>query len=82
MNQLCDAGDAVDAALELAARISACAPLAVRAARQALIDSALADDETAWRISFEASTTAAASPDCAEGVRAFVEKRAPIWSDV
>ena len=82
VNDLCPDGGALDAALALAARITACAPVAVRASRQAILESALSDDADAWRISAAAAVTAMSSPDCGEGVQAFIEKRAPRWSDL
>lgn len=68
-----------DAALELAARIAANSPIAVRNAKQALrigLDLPLAAgldiEDGAWR-------AAAFSADRVEGIRAFVEKRPPVW---
>jgi enoyl-CoA hydratase/carnithine racemase len=73
------AGQADRVALELAARIAANSPVAVRAAKQALrhgwgaaLESALDVEDAAWR-------TAASSADRREGIAAFVEKRTPDW---
>lgn len=82
VNQLCGPGEVIEAALDLARRISACAPASVHASRKAMIEGALADDVTAWNISVEAATTAMGSVDFHEGVQAFIEKRPPRWSDV
>ena len=70
----------VDAALELAARIAAMPPLAIRAAKASILDAAersLADGlarerETFFRL-FD-------TQDQAEGMAAFTEKRPPVWS--
>jgi enoyl-CoA hydratase/carnithine racemase len=74
------AGSAREAALELAAQIARNSPIALRAAKRAMrdalgeLDAGLEREDAAWR-------SAALSPDRAEGIVAFVEKRAPLWSD-
>ncbi|MDH6291268.1 crotonase/enoyl-CoA hydratase family protein [Rhodococcus opacus] len=73
-------GTATKAALDLAATIAANAPLAVRASKQIITES---DD---WTVSdmFERqgriTSVVRSSCDAAEGARAFVEKRSPVWS--
>ena len=70
----------LDAALELAARIASMPPLAVRAAKAAILDSAerslgdgLAREREAFFRLFE-------THDQAEGMAAFTQKRPPVWS--
>jgi Enoyl-CoA hydratase/carnithine racemase len=70
----------VDAALELAGRIAAMPPLAVRAAKAAILDSAerslgdgLAREREAFFRLFD-------TQDQAEGMAAFTQKRPPVWS--
>jgi enoyl-CoA hydratase len=70
----------VDAALELAARVAAMPPLAVRAAKAAILDAAehhlrdgLARERAAFFDLFD-------TEDQAEGMAAFTQKRRPIWS--
>jgi enoyl-CoA hydratase len=70
----------VDAALELAARIAAMAPLAVRAAKAAIrsahedaLEAGLAAEREAFFRLFD-------TEDQAEGMAAFIEKRSPTWS--
>jgi enoyl-CoA hydratase/carnithine racemase len=72
-------GTAAEAALDLAAQIAANSPVGLRNAKRALrlgadlpLAAALEVEDAAWRAT-------AFSPDRAEGVRAFVEKRPPLW---
>jgi enoyl-CoA hydratase len=80
VNVLCEPGGAVAAAVELAARIGANAPVAVRLSRAAMLAAAAADDEEAWRISAAAGAAVARTEDFTEGPRAFVEKRPAVWT--
>jgi enoyl-CoA hydratase/carnithine racemase len=73
------AGQADQAALEIAGQIAANSPVAVRAAKRALrhgwgvpLEAGLEIEDAAWR-------TAALSPDRREGIAAFAEKRKPVW---
>jgi enoyl-CoA hydratase len=79
VNELVEPGKALEAALALAERINANAPIAVRQSRRVLVEGMLADDETAWRVTVDAMAKAMATEDFAEGPRAFIEKRAPEW---
>jgi enoyl-CoA hydratase len=79
VNQLVEPGTALEAALALAERVNANAPIAVRESRRVVLEGMLADDDTAWRVTFDAMAKAMATEDFAEGPRAFIEKRAPEW---
>ncbi len=79
VNQLVEAGQAVDAAVALAERICVNAPVAVRESRAVVLAGALADDETAWRLTNEAFARVVQTEDFAEGPKAFIEKRPPEW---
>jgi enoyl-CoA hydratase/carnithine racemase len=79
IDRLVGRGEARRVALGLASTIAANSPVALRAAKRALrlgagaaLAQALEVEEAAWR-------EAASSPDRAEGIRAFVEKRRPAW---
>lgn len=80
VNVLCRPGEALDTALELAERIAANAPLAVRTSRRLLLGFQETPEDTAWAINDEENARLQASEDVREGVRAFIEKRAPVWS--
>jgi enoyl-CoA hydratase/carnithine racemase len=73
------AGQAGQAARELAGQIAANSPVAVRAAKRALrhgwgvsLEAGLDIEDAAWR-------TVALSADRREGIAAFAEKRKPVW---
>jgi len=79
VNELAEPGQAAAAALALAERICANAPVAVRESRAVALASRSADEEALWRMSFEAFNRVAQTEDFAEGPRAFVEKRPAAW---
>ena len=79
VNILCEPGEVIDKALELADRVNANAPLAVRATREAVLGGALVDDVEGIKIAARAYRPVAGSEDAKEGPRAFVEKRPPVW---
>ena len=79
VNILCEPGDAINEAMNLAERINANAPLAVRATRQAISQGAMVSDNEGIRIAVELFKPVAASEDAKEGPLAFVEKRLPEW---
>jgi enoyl-CoA hydratase/carnithine racemase len=79
VNELVDAGQAVTAARALAERISVNAPLAVRASRKVVLAAQTEPDDALWRMSGAAMASVAVTEDFAEGPRAFIEKRPPVW---
>ena len=81
VNRLVEDGQALTAALELAAQIAANAPMSVRASKAVAIESAdwpLAEGFQRQRAYLE---PVFASQDAAEGVAAFRERRDPVWQD-
>jgi enoyl-CoA hydratase len=80
VNELCEPGQALAGALELAERINANAPVAVRLSRRVLRDSLAQSDDEGWRLTSEAFREVAKTEDYREGPRAFVEKRPPSWT--
>jgi enoyl-CoA hydratase len=80
VNYLCEPGSALDAARELASRIEANAPVAVRASRRVILAAATEDEKTGWRLSGQAMAEAMSSEDMKEGLTAFIDKRPPNWA--
>jgi enoyl-CoA hydratase len=81
VNRLVDDGQALAAALALAAQIAANAPMSVRASKAVATESAdwpLAEGFQRQRAYLE---PVFASRDAAEGVAAFRERRDPVWRD-
>jgi enoyl-CoA hydratase len=79
VNVLCDDGEALDRAVELADRVCANAPVAVRGSRQVVLEATNAPDEVGWRMSAEAMARAMKTDDFSEGLTAFIDKRPPAW---
>jgi enoyl-CoA hydratase len=73
------AGEALNAAVELAERIAANAPLAVAATKQILRNAAEWSETDAWSEQRKIAKPALISQDAKEGARAFAEKRPPVW---
>jgi enoyl-CoA hydratase/carnithine racemase len=79
VNQLCEPGEALAAAIGLAERICANAPVAVRESRKVVIEATNAPDEVGWQMSVAGMAAAMRSEDFSEGLTAFIEKRPPQW---
>jgi enoyl-CoA hydratase len=79
VSRLTAPGEAVDAALELAAKIGANAPLAVAGARRMLQLAPDLDEAALWDEMRELNARIGNSEDALEGARAFAEKRPPEW---
>ena len=80
VNRLVPVGQALQAALELAERIAANGPLAVRMAKQVINDSPGWPADQVWARQNELLEQVISSQDAREGALAFAEKRAPRWS--
>jgi enoyl-CoA hydratase len=79
VNRVTEAGGALDGALELAAAIAANGPLALKASKQILRESADWPDAEFFSRQEQISGPVFASEDAKEGATAFAEKRAPVW---
>jgi len=74
-----DRADLLAQAHAIADEIAACAPLSVEAIKQIVHTGRDLPIERAWQIGEPHAERLAATADAAEGVRAFTEKRAPLW---
>jgi enoyl-CoA hydratase len=80
VNRVVPRGDVLRTAVELAERIAANGPLGVQATRRLMRAAASMTDEELWALQSEIQPGVFASEDAKEGARAFVEKRAPVWT--
>ena len=79
VNRVVDDGQELAVALEIAERISANSPAAVKATLLAMHAITGRDDELGWEATAAARAAVLASPDAAEGKSAFLERRPPRW---
>ncbi|MEM7272830.1 MAG: enoyl-CoA hydratase-related protein [Actinomycetota bacterium] len=80
VNQVTEPGRALPEARELAARITANAPLSVQQSLRVVEAIHGRDDEAWWDLTNEARRVIQQSADAEEGVAAFFEKRPPRWT--
>jgi enoyl-CoA hydratase len=79
INQVVAAGSALEAAKELAAKISANGPMAIRVSKQVIIESGDWSAAEMWEKQQSLVLPVLTSEDAIEGATAFAEKRAPNW---
>ncbi|MGA4688645.1 crotonase/enoyl-CoA hydratase family protein [Rhodococcus sp. AB351] len=79
VNRVTEPGEALTVAKELAARVAANGPLAVKATKQVVAMAANYTDPDAFVAQRKFIDPVFASSDAKEGARAFAEKRAPVW---
>ncbi len=80
VNEVVPRGEALARARALAIELLECAPLAVEAAKQVMLQSLAEPDlERAMRRTYPAVERMLASEDAREGPRAFAQKRKPRW---
>lgn len=82
VNRVVPRAGLMDAALELAGRIAANAPLAVQVSKRlalGIVEGRIASDAAFWEQSAAEGRRLMTSEDAREGPRAFAEKRAPVW---
>jgi enoyl-CoA hydratase len=79
VNKVTEPGQAVAGAVDLAADVLAAGPLAVRASKQIVAHAYDWHDADGWSKQMEYADPVRKSEDLQEGLRAFAEKRAPVW---
>ena len=80
INQVAPKGELLASARALAEDILLCAPLALEASKQVMLQSVGEPDlQAAMRRTYPAAERMLASEDAREGPRAFAEKRKPVW---
>ncbi|PQM49075.1 Carnitinyl-CoA dehydratase [Mycobacterium talmoniae] len=79
VNTITEPGQALAAALELAAEVAAAGPLPVRASKQIVVHSYDWSDAESWTQQSAFVAPVLGSRDLHEGLRAFAEKRDPVW---
>ena len=80
VNALADAGKVLDAAIELAEKITANGPLAVAATKRIIVESRGWTPEDMWAKQGRILMPVFSSNDAKEGAIAFAEKRPPKWT--
>lgn len=79
VNELCEPGQALDKAIEMAQLITRNAPLAVMASK-AIVRGALdVDEKGGWELQDRLGIPILDTEDAKEGANAFAEKRSPVW---
>ncbi len=79
VNELCPPGEVVAAATALAERVAANAPIAVRESRRLILEAPTQTDSEGIVEGGRTIARLASTEDFAEGPRAFIEKRPPVW---
>jgi enoyl-CoA hydratase/carnithine racemase len=79
VNRLCEPGQALPQAVELAERVASRAPLSVRASVSVVRAAAGCRDVDAWAMQEPAFDTVRRSADHLEALAAFSEGRQPVW---
>ena len=80
VNVLAEPGHALEAAIELAERITVNGPLAVAATKRVIVESRSWSPEDQWREQATIIMPVFSSKDAKEGAVAFAEKRPPNWT--
>ncbi len=79
VNRVVEKGKALDAAIALAQSLEANGPTAVAATKEIMFMSSEWTEEESWRAQMDIAKRALESEDRSEGLKAFAEKRKPVW---
>lgn len=80
VNELCEPGEALNKAMEMANLIAKNAPLSLKATKTIIRDSIGMDEKGGWELQNRlAFAVILNSEDSKEGAKAFAEKRPPVW---
>jgi enoyl-CoA hydratase len=79
VNELCEPGETVGRALELAERVTANAPIALKLSKQIALTAPQLPEEEGWLLQDRVAGPVMTSEDAREGASAFAERRAPRW---
>lgn len=82
VNELCDPGQALKCAMDLAKTIVRNGPLAVRASKEIVREALDLNEAEGWELQDRIAMPSLQSEDAKEGARAFFEKRAPVWQGI
>ncbi|MBW3664689.1 MAG: crotonase/enoyl-CoA hydratase family protein [Actinobacteria bacterium] len=80
VNRVVEPGEELAIALELAGRIAANGPLAVRVSRRLVLEAPTVTIGEGWSRTENAVEEILGSEDFHEGIAAFLEKREPVWT--
>lgn len=80
INRVVVESELLDSAMELATAIASCSPQAVQESLQIARQAPMLPDDALWPMTAEALQRIYASDDCHEGMAAWAEKRAPVWT--
>jgi enoyl-CoA hydratase len=80
VNRLAEPGGALAAAIDVAQRMCANAPLSVQACLAAVNDRLADEADRGWALTEAAKAAIVGTADADEGVRSFLERRPPNWS--
>jgi len=80
VNRVVEPGEELAIALELARRIAANGPLAVRVSRRLVLEAPTVTIDEGWARTAKAVEEILGSDDFREGIAAFLEKREPVWT--
>ncbi|MDQ0382720.1 crotonase/enoyl-CoA hydratase family protein [Amycolatopsis thermophila] len=81
VNAVVPADEVLTEAIGMAAKIARQAPLAVAGSKRVVKETADLPLKDAWRLNYEIAREVRDSNDAAEGLRAFSERRDPMWTN-